>query len=265
MVWRFLKHYGMGKAGEVLDEFTSAVVAFDPDTASKAQIAMMQAELSKLAKRLAEAETEVRREHRETGNLRSTYDRYITAARTLQQKIGMADTDGDRAELEFSLAKLIDQLERLKPEIAREQQEDRDAEVWAAELRMSFEDLAAKLKTAESDLRSAKRRMETSQLQQQRAAERDQRNSSAAGLTTALSTISVALDAMNKETSRVRTESEALELKVKVLQGDRLEHDPHIRAALNDASPKQLVDGGSLNDRLAKLEDQPILLPASAA
>ncbi len=265
MVWRFLKHYGMGKAGDVLEEFASAVVAFDPDTASKAQTAMMQAELGKLARRLAEAEAEVRREHRETGELRATSDRFLEAARTLEHRIKAASDDINRTELEASLAKLIEQLERLKPEIAREQEEDKDAEVWAGELRTSFEDLAAKLRSAESDLCSAKPRIETAQLKKQRSAERDHKSSAAAGLTTALSTISVALDAMNKETTRVRAESEALELKAKVLQGDRLEHDPHIAAALNAASPKQLADGRSLRERLAKLENRPALLAISAA
>ena len=48
MVWRFLKQYGMSKASDVLDEFASAVVAFDPEVASRAQIKMMEAELRKL-------------------------------------------------------------------------------------------------------------------------------------------------------------------------------------------------------------------------
>lgn len=265
MVWRFLKHYGMGKAGEVLDEFASAVVAFDPDNAGKAQISMMQAELNKLSKRLAEAEAELRREHRETEDLQQRYQRYFEAAQGLQRKLERSEDDVERTQLESSLAKLVDQLERLKPELAREQEEDREAEIWAGELRASFEDLAAKLKTAESDLRSAQRRMETAKLQQQRAVERDRKSSTAAGLTTAISAISVALDAMNKETARVRTESEAFELKARVMQGDRLEHDPHIAAALDAASPKRLADASSLRDRLARLEDRPALPSASAA
>jgi chromosome segregation ATPase len=265
MVWRFLKHYGMGKAGEVLDEFASAVVAFDPDNAGKAQIAMMQAELNKLAKRLAEAEAELRREHRETEELHQGYQRYFEAARVLEQKLAQTESDTERHELEASLAKLVDQLERLKPELAREQEEDREAEIWARELRASFEGLAAKLRTAESDLRSAKRRMETAKLQQQRVVERDRKSSAAAGLTSAVSAISVALDSMNKETARVRAENEALELKARVLQGDRIEHDPHIAAALGAASPKPVADASSLRDRLARLEDRPALPSASAA
>jgi hypothetical protein len=48
--------------------------------------------------------------------------------------------------------------------------------------------------------------METAKLQKQRAEERDRKSAAGAGLTTALSAISVALDSMNKETSRVRGE-----------------------------------------------------------
>lgn len=33
MAWRFLKHYGSGKAIEMLEEFASAVVTFDPESA----------------------------------------------------------------------------------------------------------------------------------------------------------------------------------------------------------------------------------------
>ena len=207
---------------------------------------MMQAELNKLAKRLAEAEAELRRERRETEDLQQRYQRYFEAAQALQRKLDQSEDDAERTQLESSLVKLVDQLEQLKPEVAREQEEDREAEIWAGELRASFEDLAAKLKTAENDLRSAKRRMETAKLQQQRAVERDHKSSTAAGLTTAISAISVALDAMNKETARVRTESEAFELRARVMQGDRLEHDPHIAAALDAASPKRLADASSL-------------------
>jgi hypothetical protein len=107
--------------------------------------------------------------------------------------------------------------------------------------------------------------METAKLQKQRAEERDRKSAAGAGLTTALSAISVALDSMNKETSRVRAESEALDLKAKVMQGDRLERDPHIAAALGTASPRQLADASSLRDRLARLDERPAPLSTFAA
>ena len=55
MVWRSIKHYGMNKATGIVEDFAEAVVTFDPHAASKAQIAKMQMELTKLGKRVAAA------------------------------------------------------------------------------------------------------------------------------------------------------------------------------------------------------------------
>ena len=160
MVWRFLKHYGMNKATDVLDEFASAVVAFDPQAASKAQVALMEVELNKLGKRLAEAEAELRREHRETLDLKQSYEQHLQAAQVLDAKLSSEETTTKTAEIEASLAKIIDKLERLKPEIEREEREDQEVEAWHSELRGSFEELAKKIRGAQSDLRSAHRQME---------------------------------------------------------------------------------------------------------
>jgi chromosome segregation ATPase len=250
MVWRFLKHYGMSKASDVLDEFASAVVAFDPETASRAQIAMMQTELHKLGRRLAEAETEVQREHRETAQLRSSYERYLRAAETMERRLAEFDERSRHAELEASLARVIERLEQLKPEIAREEREDQEVEAWAAELRRAFETLGAKLRRAESDLRAARRDMEMAHLQRQRVAEHEGR---ATGVTSALASLSVALDAMNRESARVRTETEALKLQASLFQSDRLDTDPNIAAALAESTRALPGSHGSLSERLAAL------------
>jgi hypothetical protein len=49
------------------------------------------------------------------------------------------------------------------------------------------------------------------------------------------------------------------------MQGDRLERDPHIAAALGTASPRRLADASSLRDRLARLDERPATLSTSAA
>ena len=265
MVWRFLKPYGVGKAGEVLDEFAAAVAAFDSESASKAQITMMQAELNKLSGRLFEVEAELRRAHRETVELDQRYRRYFEAAQVLQERLDRSQGDIERLQIEGSLARLVDRLEWLKPELAREQEEDREAETWTGKLRASFEDLAAKLDLAKGNLRSPERRLTSVKLRQQRLMSRDRKDAAAAGLTSAISAISVALDAMNKETVKGLAESEALKLKAEVMRGDRLENDPHIAAALGAASPKSVVDASSLRDRLARLEGRPAPPSVSAA
>jgi len=250
VVRRFLQHYGMDRAGEVLDEFASAVMAFDPARASKAQISMLQTAFARLANRVEDAETEIRQELGATEMLQETYDRYVKAAWVINGKLGQTNDHERIGELEASFAKLIDQLEVLKPELLREQAKDREAEIWAGELRASFADLAIKLQMVESDMR---------------VKEIVRHDPISARLTTALAAISAALASMNKETARQRTEGEGTAFGAMFPHRNGLEHDPHIAAALDLASLKQRADGPSLRGRLARLADGPDLQSASAA
>ncbi|MDJ0896862.1 MAG: hypothetical protein QNJ92_17090 [Alphaproteobacteria bacterium] len=253
MVWRFLKHYGMSKATDILDEFATAVVAFDPQAASQAQVAMMEAELNKLGNRLAEAEAELRREHRETQELKQNYDQYLQAAQVLQTKLADAEDPAKSAEMEASLAKIINQLELMKPEIEREEREDQEVEAWRSELRRAFEELAGKIRTAHSELKAAQRHMDMAKLQKERAVEQERRSMDAAQLTGSISSLSVALDAMNQETAKVRAETEALKLKAGLFQSDRIDGDPNVAQALATVRGNTSVTRGSLSDRLAAL------------
>lgn len=266
MVWRFLKHYGVSKANDVLEEFASTVVAFDPESASNAQIAMMEAELHKLGRRLAEAEAEVSREHRETADLRQSYDDHLEAARILEASLNDCEDPQERTEIESSLSRTIAKLEKLKPEIEREEEEDREVEAWRAELRRSFEELGEKLRHSRSELTSAKRRMDMARMRTERAQEQDRRAREAAGITSSISALSVALDSMNQQTAKLRAESETLKLKAGLFQAEKMETDPHIAAALDAARGKRAPEKQSLSDRLAALEssgDRPRLTIAS--
>lgn len=265
MVWRFLKHYGAGKANEVLEDFTAAVVAFDPEMASKAQIAMMEAELHKLGRRLAEAEAEVQREHRETAALRKTYQEYLQAAQVLESKLAESEGGQNHVEIETSLAKAINKLERLKPEMEREEQEDQEVETWRAELRQSFEALGRKLRHAQGELASARRQMDMARLQKERAEEQDRRAQEASGITGSISALSVALDTMNQQTAKLRAETETLQLKAGLFQTEQLESDPHIAAALNTARGTSGRGTASLSERLAALGARPRPVQVSAA
>lgn len=250
MVWRFLKHYGMTKANGLLDDFASAVVAFDPETASQAQVKMMEVELGKLGERLAEAENELHREHQETLDLKQAYEQHLQAAQILERKLSGTE---NTAPAEAALSKVLDKLERMKPEIEREEREDSEVEAWRGELRQAFESLAKKIRDAQVGLKTAHRQMEVAQLQKDRAEEHDRRTKEVFGLTGSIGSLSVALDAMNQETAKVRNETEVLKLKAGLLQSDGLDGDPVIAAALAEARGTAARDRGSLSARLAAL------------
>jgi CRP-like cAMP-binding protein len=92
--------------------------------------------------------------------------------------------------------------------------------------------------------------MEMAHLERQRVADNEGR---ASGITSALASLSVALDAMNRESARVRTETEALKLQASLFQSDRLDTDPNIAAALAESMRMLPGSHGSLSERLAAL------------
>ena len=246
MVWRFLKHYGVAKANEVLDDFAQQVVAFDPATASKAQLSGMEQELARLGHRLVEAEQEVQREQGETKQLEATYGELLSAARIVEDEMAGLEDPNARADKEATLETIVVELERLKPEIEREMAEDHEVESWRAELRRAYDELAGKIRSARQELKSARRQMDMANLQRQRAELRG-------GLGETLSTLSTALDAMNRETAKVRSETEVLKMRADVLGGDRIARDPGVANALAKARGQSRASGQSLSSRLSSL------------
>ena len=251
MIWKFLSRVGKKQAGNALESFTQAVVAFDPETASEAQISLMEEELDKLGKRVGKAEMDVKKDHEETQALLSQYDRYLAAAERLEGQLEGAE-EGQRPALEESLEKLVSELERLSPEIERERQEDQEAEAFAAELRQAYDAAAEKLKQAQTQLKQAQRRMEQARMKKERALERAEGVRQAAGLSSSLGGLDTALNAMDKETEKAETTSRAAELKIGAFGQQEITDDPNIAAAL-EAAEKPALPASSSRDRLAAL------------
>lgn len=251
MIFRFLSRVGKKQAGNALEKFTQAVVAFDPETASEAQISLMEEQLDELGRRVAQAEQAVRKDHEETKALLTQYDRYMSAAERLETQLPEAD-DNQRQSLETSLGKLVIELENLQPEIDREKQEDEEAEAFATELREAYDHAAEKLKQAKTQLQQAQRRMEKARLQKQRAEERAQSVRETAGLTSSIGGLQTALGAMEKETEQAEASTRVAELKIDKFGKKEIADDPNIAAALKAAEGKALPET-SVKDRLAAL------------
>ena len=254
MIWKFLSRVGKKQAGNALESFTQAVVAFDPETASEAQISLMEEELDKLGKRVGKAEMDVKKDHEETQTLLTQYDRYLAAAERLEGQLEGAE-EGQRSTLEESLEKLVSELERLNPEIERERQEDQEAEAFATELRQAYDTAAEKLKQAQTQLKQAQRRMEQARMKKERALERAEGVRQAAGLSSSLGGLDTALNAMDKETEKAETTSRAAELKIGAFGQTEISDDPNIAAAL-EAAEKPALSASSTRDRLAALRSK---------
>lgn len=254
MIWRFLSRLGKKQAGNALETFTQAIVAFDPETASDAQISLMEEELDKLGRRVGQAEQAVRKDHEETAALVQQYDKYMSAAERLEGQLGAAE-DAQRESLEASLEKLVRELENLQPEIDRERQEDAEAEAFSVELRESYDQAAKKLKQAKTNLQKAQRRMEQAKLKKERADDRAQGVREAAGLSSSMGGLQTALTAMEKEAEKSETETRSAELKIGAFGKKEISDDPNIAAALDGTDTKALPQT-SAKDRLAALRNK---------
>ncbi len=254
MIWKFLSRVGKKQAGNALESFTQAVVAFDPETASEAQISLMEEELDKLGKRVGKAEMDVKKDHDETQALLTQYDRYLAAAERIEGQLEGAE-EGQRSKLEESLEKLVSELERLNPEIERERREDQEAEAFATELRQAYDVAAEKLKKAQVQLKQAQRRMEQARMKKERALERAEGVRQAAGLSSSMGGLDTALNAMDKETEKAETTSRAAELKIGAFGQTEITDDPNIAAAL-EAADKPALPASSTRDRLSALRSR---------
>lgn len=254
-IFGFLKSFGKNKFGQVGESITQKIVAWDPETASQAEIENMIEELDKVTREAGKAKADFEREKSEAEAVQKNYDRYISAADVLNGQLEAAKSAGDEGkakELEQSLDKLLKDLENMNPEVEREAREADEARVYYEELKNLAETAADKVKTARAQLDKAKRDMRMAEVEQQRAQARAEKAEQIAGLKHETSSLGVALASMNKQADEARASAEASEMKAKLLSPQAQTKDENIEAALKTVAGEKASEG-SLSDRLAAL------------
>ena len=253
----FLAAFSKKQVQGVGDSLTRAIVAWDPETATDAEIEEMIAELDKITVEAGKAKADFEREQKEADAVRQNYDRYISAADMLEGQMKTAQTSGDlvkASDIQSSLDKLLDDLEQLKPELEREKQEAAEAKEFYDELIGLAKTSADKVKQARNTLQNARRDMQRAEIQKQRAADKAAKAEKLAGLRKDTGGMGVALASMNKQAEEAKAKAVASELKAKLLAPSEVNKDPNIEAALKAAGGSALTLGSSVSDRLAALK-----------
>ena len=251
----FLARFGRAKVGQISQGITEAIVRFDPETASEAQIAEFEAQLNELTSKVATLRREYDNEQREADAAQANYNRYMSAAEKLQNQIADPATPVDKkGGLEASLANLLTTIEGLVPEMDREIQEAKDAKEFLAQFEQAAADAAHKVTTARTKLNEAARKMATAKLQKERASENAEHAAVLAGIRSGNDSLGTALSAMEKVAQKDQDAATAATLKASLLTKNipqSIETDPNVRDALGEASPDSTQL--SLTDRLAAL------------
>jgi len=237
------------KAKDLHDGLVKAVVAFDPEGASAAQIEEYKGQVDQLAAIAAKAAQQAQADEARVQQLSADFDRHKKAAGLLAGQIDSAE-GADKAAREQALEKILDEAERLKTDLATAQTSLADSQGYYGERKEVHARAAEKLLRAKSVLEAAVRDQERARQEAERAAERKRDVQQSAGLTNGLDTMDVALDAFKANASAARQKAEADKLTANALGGAR-ESDSLVKAALAEADGQAAKP--NLKDRLAGL------------
>jgi chromosome segregation ATPase len=256
-IFGFLRSFGVEKLGKVGETVTQKIVAWDPETASQAEIEEMIRELDKITTEAGKARADYDRERAEADAAQKNYDKFMAAAELLNKRLEEAQALGDQGkalELSGSLNKLVDELEKLKPDLEREIQEANEANAYYEELKELAGVTADKVKKAKEMLEKGRRDMQRAELERQRAGARAENAQKMAGLKNETSNLGVALAAMNRQADQARAAAAGSDMKAKLLTTEREGQDDNIKAALAEVSGQPEVKNLPLADRLAALK-----------
>jgi chromosome segregation ATPase len=252
-MFSFIRNLVGVKTDQAVSSAVAALVQWDPQSATEAELRTMEQHLDELGRRVAEARMAYERERREADAITQLSGQRMAAAEQLHQRSQAEADPARKAELERSLATLVGMLEQMNPDVDREKQDVEDAGEFLRSLEEAYEQAGGKLKMARSELTRAQRDMSRAGQQRQMAEQRADAARQAAGLASSTSGLNVALKAMQDTAQRNLAAAEAANAKARLLKPSRPEQDdPNIVEAMAKASG-QLPATGNLTERLDML------------
>ncbi len=244
------------KANQAVNAGLEALVRFDPQGATEAEMRSMEQHLDALGQQVAQARQAYDREQKEADAIQALSHQRMAAAESLQNQVAAETDAGKKAALERSLGTLVGMLEQMAPEVDREKRDATDAQEFLEMLEGSYAEAGGKLKAARSELDRAQRDMARAAQQKQTAEQQAEAARRAAGLTQRTSGLTVALKSMQEAAARDMATADAAQSKARLLRPTKPEEeDPNIAAALAVASGRGPAPS-SISDRLAALKQR---------
>jgi flagellar biosynthesis chaperone FliJ len=254
MVMQFIGNLLGVKADRAVNAGIEALVRWDPQGATEAELRTMEQHLDELGMQVAQARQSYDREQKEADAVQMLAHQRLAAAEALQNQANGETDPARKTALEKSLATLLDMMEKMAPDVDRETRDAADANQFLEQLETAYADAGGKLKTARSQLDSAQRDMARAAQRREAAQRQADAARQAAGLSQTTSSLNIALKAMNENAARDLASADAAAAKAKLLAPTHPEKDdPNIAAAMAAASGQGPAPIGAAN-RLAALK-----------
>ncbi|MGE5268918.1 MAG: hypothetical protein ACM3JG_04510 [Thiohalocapsa sp.] len=152
MVMHFIGNLLGVKANQAVNAGIEALVRWDPQGATEAELRTMEQHLDELGLQVARARQSYDRERKEADAIQALAHQRLAAAESLQNQANGATDAARKADLEKSLTTLLDLMEKMAPEVQREAQDAQDAKAFLEQLEAAYAEAGGKLKTARSQL-----------------------------------------------------------------------------------------------------------------
>ncbi|WP_376100005.1 hypothetical protein ACE7GA_12990 [Roseomonas sp. CCTCC AB2023176] len=252
-MFAFIRNLVGVKTDQAANAAIEAIVRWDPQGATEAELRTMEEHLDRLGLQVAQAQQAFEKEKREADAIQSLSQQRMMAAERLQAQAASETDPSRKAELERSLTTLVNMLEEMAADVDREKAEAADAEEFLTALRQTYDQAGQKLKGARAELNKAQRDMGRAQQQREMAEQRANAARQAAGLSGATSSLSVALKAMQDAAQKDLAQAQAQSAKARLLTPSKPEQDdPNIARALAEAKGAGPA-ATSISDRLSAL------------
>ena len=250
---QFMRNLVGVKADKAVQAGVEALVRWDPQSASEAEMRSMEQNLDQLGQQVARARLSYDKEMREANAIQALSTQRMAAADQLQRQAEAETDPAKKAELERSLGTLVTMLEQMAPEVDREKKDVVDAKEFLEMLEKTYAEAGGKLREGRSQLERAQRDMARAGQQRQMAEQQAEAARRAAGLSTTTTSLNVALKSMQDAAARDLTNAEAANMKAKLLRPTQPEQDDANIARAMQIASGQPVAATSLTDRLAAL------------
>jgi chromosome segregation ATPase len=260
-MYSFIRNLVGVKTDQAVNNAIEAIVRWDPQSATEAELRTMEQHLDVLGRQVAEARMAFDKEKREADTIQTLSQQRMAAAEQLQHRIETETDPARKAGLERSLSTLVSMLESMAADVDREKQDASDAADFLHSLEAAYQQAGQKLKFARDELNRAQRDMGRAAQQREMAERRAEVARQAAGLSGATSGLSVALKAMQDDAAKNLASAEAANAKAKLLAPTKPEQDdPNIAMAMAQVQGR-LPTPTNLNDRLAALRQKQLAAP----
>jgi chromosome segregation ATPase len=250
---QFMRNLIGVKTDKAVQAGVEALVRWDPQSASEAELRTMEQHLDELGQQVARARQSYDKEVREADAIQALSTQRVAAAEHLQSQLTAETDSAKKAELERSLTTLVTMLEQMAPEVDREKKDVVDAKEFLEMLEKTYTEAGGKLREGRAQLERAQRDMARAGQQRQMAEQQADAARRAAGLGTTTSGLNVALKAMQDTAARDLADAEAANMKAKLLRPTQPEQDDANIARAMDLAAGKPAAPTSLSDRLAAL------------